>query len=83
MLQNQDPLPTEGERRRRAKEGEMYNDYMVLRLGQERARELYREAEEAGLTQRRRREQRLPGRARIGLAAAVVTLAVVILGIAV
>lgn len=61
----------------------MFNDYMLLRLGQERARELYREAEEAGLTQRRVRERREAGRARIGLAAAVVTLAVVILSIAV
>jgi hypothetical protein len=61
----------------------MFNDYMVLRLGQERARELYREAEEAGLTQRRRREQRQPSRVRIGLVAAVVTLAAVVLGIAI
>lgn len=65
----------------------MYNDYMALRLGKERARELYRQAEEAGLTQRRWRERRVAGRARIhrawaGLALAVVSLAALLVRIA-
>jgi hypothetical protein len=61
----------------------MYNDYIVLRLGQERARELYMAAEEAGLTQRRWRERRLAKPARIAWASAVMTIVALVVGAAI